>query len=328
MFTAQACDLVLGTGGGGSGPRGIFTSLDSGETWEAAVRLGERDGDLSGVVINKIFIEEGRPNNLLAASPSSGVLGSETNGQGWGVLLPEFAGYDVFINPLNDQEIFAAGIRGSLGTILKSSNRGRAWVQIYNTPHSQAAAVVLGFEPGNTRVMYAGLTSGTIIKSTNSGETWNVVFDFTDRVGDLGIGRNTLYALTVSSGLKKSTDAGNTWRSIVLPDSPSKFNDLYMDPVDNNVLYVATSQGLFRTGNGGTSWEKLLLPAAPETNNVSAVSVNPRKGSQIFAAIRSTFYRSDDNGKNWKPIKLPSGRVISSIVVDPSEPNRVFIGLK
>src|SRR3989344_2788508 len=298
IFTAQACDIILGTGDSGSGPRGVFISSDSGDTWAMGKSL--TDDDLDRFAVNRVFIEDSRPNNLLAASQNGGVLASETNGQGWGVLLPDFAGYDMFINPTNDQEIFAAGTRGTLGTILRSKDRGRSWVQIYNTPRGQVAVTVLGFEPGNARVVYAGQSSGTIIKTTNGGETWNTAFDFTDRVVDLGIGRSTIYALTVTSGLKKSTDAGTTWTQVTLPDSPGIYNDLYMDPTDNNAIYVATNLGLFRSRNGGTSWEKLSLPAPPESNIISAFTVNPRKNTQLFAAIRSTFYRSDDSGRNWK----------------------------
>ncbi len=326
MFTAQACDL-LGVNDSGSGNRGVFYSVDSGDSWQA----GEPKNDelsVSGAMISKIFIEGAKPQNIIAASSNTGLMASDTHGEQWQLLLPDFTAYDSFVNPFNDQEIFAAGSKDRLAAIYKSADRGASWIQVYNEPTGKILVTVLAFDRGNPKIMYAGLSSGAVLKSSDGGDTWNALTSFENRVVKLAAAQNLIYGLAQTSGLNRSTDGGKTWARVAFTESISFFNDLYMDTSSTGTLYVATSLGLYRSIDAGATWNKLPIPATPEITDVTTVAVNPGRKNQIFAAIRSTIYRSDDGGANWRTIQLPTDRVITSIAIDPFEPNRIYAGLR
>jgi photosystem II stability/assembly factor-like uncharacterized protein len=154
--------------------------------------------------------------------------------------------------------------------------------------------------------------------------------DFSDRVVSLDLSSDStmVYALCRVQGLKRSQNGGLAWSDVTLADKPDSYNDLVLDPTNATGLYLGTDKGLYHSLDGGTKWQKILLPATPEINNVSAAAVNPKNGRQIFAAIRSTIYKSDDSGQTWSVQTLPTARIISEIVIDPVEPNRIIVGLK
>ncbi len=331
IFTAQACDFLFGdiTGQQGSGARGVFVSTDSGQTWQESSQIS-KDKNLGNAQISRIVIEKSNNQNLLIASLNSGVFASDTQGTKWFQLLPDVAAYDIFINPHNSEELFVAGARNKTATIMKSPDRAGSWVSIYSEPAAQAAVVSLITDPRNSAVLYAGLSTGTVLRSIDFGNTWNLVTDFKDRIVVLtltGDGQ-TFYMLGRGEGLKRSIDSGKNWTNIELPEKPTFYNGLTIDPNNSAILFLATDKGLFRSRDGGGSWTKLLLPVTPELNNISTVMVNPKDSGQIFASIRSTVYRSDDNGSTWRTSKLPTQRTISQIVVDPMEPNRIYVGLQ
>lgn len=331
LFFAQACDFLFGDlgGGGGSGNRGIFFSTDSGQTWEQA-ELAGKNKSLAGLAISQIFYEPGQPKNMLAATANQGLYGSEDHGRTWIQLLPNMAVYNTFVNPNNTQEIFAGGARERIATILKSPDRGGVWVQIYSEPRGEASVSSMIFDKTNAANFYAGLSTGTILKSTDFGQTWDALADLEDRVVSLVMSADgrTLFALCRKLGLKRSSNGGMAWTDTDIGEDVDLYNYLHLDSTDSTRLYLGTQKGLFVSGDSGASWHKILLPASASLNDVAAVTVNPQNSRQIYAAIRSTIYRSDDNGQTWAVQTLPTARVISSIVVDPDEPNRLVLGLK
>lgn len=337
MFMAQSCTSFFSLSGDEtSGPRGVFVSVDSGNTWEVGtVSVG---ADLASAAVEEIFLEANQANNVLVATNNAGLYASDSSGKTWAQLLPDFGAYSTFINPRERDEIFAAGIRNRLAGILVSRDRGGSWVQIYNQPQGQAAVTSLVYDPRNTSTFYAGLSTGTVLKSTDSGINWNALTDFRDRIEEVVATGDALYVLGHAQGLRRSADGGRTWTEIAIvstspannlgDESIDKYNDIFIDPKNRSIIYIATGKGLFRSDNAGTSWSKLSVPVTPELTDVSAVSVNPDNSRQIFTAIAFTIYRSDDNGQTWRTTILPTRRVVNAIVIDPSEPNRVYAGLR
>ena len=325
IFTAQACNLLSGGGNQGSGSVGVFVSADSGDTWHPG--QGRQKLQLGSAVVSKLYIQGDNPKNLVAASINNGVLASDDQGENWTVILASFAAYDVFINPFKTQEIFAGGAKGKLAAIYKSPDRGATWIQVYNEPGGENVVTSLAFDPGDAKIMYAGLSTGTLLKSLDGGDTWRKLAVFKDGVKEIGVAVSTVYALTVKSGFHRSQDSGRTWTDVKIDKTAKVFNDLFVDRQNNSVLYVGSDMGLFRSTDGGNTWSNLSLPASLKVSNVTAIKAYSDRRNAIFAGVRSTLYRSDDNGSTWHTIQLSTNRVISNIVVDPQEPNRVYVGL-
>ena len=93
--------------------------------------------------------------------------------------------------------------------------------------------------------------------------------------------------------------------------------------------------GVWKTTDAGTVWQPIFdeEPVA----SIGAVAVAPSDAKIIYAGtgesdIRSNLasgdgvYRSDDAGATWKHVGLDDSRQISRILVDPSDPQTVYVG--
>ena len=209
IFTAQACNFLFGDlyGDQGSGNRGVYSSVDGAATWQAA-NTTTKKGGLNGTDVSRVVVEQGDPSNILLTTQNQGVFGSDTSGEKWIQLLPDFSAYDAAVNPLNPEEIFVAGAKNKLAAVYKSPDRAGTWVQVYSEPAGPSVVTSLLLDTKSSGVIYGGLSTGAVIKSVDGGETWKVVANFKDRVMTLVAGFDsvrTLYALTRSAGFSGVT---------------------------------------------------------------------------------------------------------------------------
>jgi hypothetical protein len=124
-----------------------------------------------------------------------------------------------------------------------------------------------------------------------------------------------------TTGAYISHDAGTSWRLFNLR---GRVQFYLFDPVDPNVIYVATI-GLWRSTDRGNTW-RLVYPApssvtgeimpddhagetilthGPPPGSISALAVDPANSRTLYAAILSqgahTFATSTDWGATWQP---------------------------
>src|SRR6266852_3628179 len=103
---------------------------------------------------------------------------------------------------------------------------------------------------------------------------------------------NVFYMAAVNGGVWKTTDFGNTWNPIFDDQATGSVGALAVAPSDPNIIYVGSGEGLQRpdlaTGDG--------------------------------------VYKSTDAGKTWTHLQnLRDAQQITAILVDPKDPNRVFV---
>ena len=74
-------------------------------------------------------------------------------------------------------------------------------------------------------------------------------------------------------------------------------NGFAVDPQNPKVMYVAMRDGLFKSTDTGETWK----PLGKELKNLAAVTVNPRKTSEVYAAtMDGVVFKSTDGGTTWK----------------------------
>jgi photosystem II stability/assembly factor-like uncharacterized protein len=101
------------------------------------------------------------------------------------------------------------------------------------------------------------------------------------------------------------------------------------------VFYMApVNGGIWKTDDCGRVWSPIFDDQP--TQSIGAIAVSPSNPSIIYAgsgeglhrpdlAIGNGVYRSTDAGKTWKHLGLADAQQIPQIVVDPTNPNRVFV---
>ena len=93
--------------------------------------------------------------------------------------------------------------------------------------------------------------------------------------------------------------------------------------------------GVWRTTNGGQTWEN-LTDGKTDISSVGAITIAPSDPNVIYVGTGEShlredltfgtgMYRSTDAGASWQPIGLGDTHQISDIVVDPRDPDHVYV---
>jgi photosystem II stability/assembly factor-like uncharacterized protein len=102
---------------------------------------------------------------------------------------------------------------------------------------------------------------------------------------------NTFYMAPNNGGVWKTTDFGRTWNPIFDDQPTGSIGALAVAPSNPDTIYVGSGEGLRR----------------PDLS------------------VGDGIYKSIDGGRTWQHLGLRDAQQISSIIVDPKDPNRLFV---
>src|SRR5213083_3495296 len=107
-------------------------------------------------------------------------------------------------------------------------------------------------------------------------------------------------------------------------------------PGDRDVYYIgAGGGGVWKTTDGGDSWEAVFKDQP--TASIGAIALAPSNPNLVWVGTGEANLRNDlvdgrgvffspDAGKTWKFMGLGDVGQISRVVVDPTDPDVVFVG--
>lgn len=190
---------------------------------------------------------------------------------------------------------------------------------------------------------YAGAPAGGFWRSTDGGSTWETTTDDLPQIGVSGIAidyanSGTIYIATgdddggdsYSVGVMKSTDGGTTWNTTGLNvgNSPNSMNDIYINPNNPNILWVATSLGVYKSTNAGVSWSNTN---GTQNQNIRDIKIKPGDPNTIYAVSPNRFWKSTDGGDNFTAYTTTASGLpladISRLVIEvtPADPSMVYV---
>ncbi|MGB8511028.1 MAG: hypothetical protein WCD76_21840, partial [Pyrinomonadaceae bacterium] len=129
------------------------------------------------------------------------------------------------------------------------------------------------------------------------GMRWRMIGPFRGgrTVGATGIPTqpNVFYIGVNNGGVWKTTDAGRTWKPLFDEQPTGSIGALAVAPSNPDIIYVGSGEGLQR----------------PDLSTGDGV------------------YKSTDAGQTWRHLGLREGQQIGAIIVDPRDPNRLFVAV-
>ncbi len=117
----------------------------------------------------------------------------------------------------------------------------------------------------------------------------------------------TCYAATYSKGIYKTENGGTSWLPLDLDqqDIEVYFKRIYLDPKDNNILYVATTgAGLYRLELNSESLEKITRFKQENIRSMAFTDPesNPEATHKALVALNQEgIFESFDNLNTWQP---------------------------
>lgn len=152
----------------------------------------------------------------------------------------------------------------------------------------------------------------------------------------------TIFVGSASGGLFRSRNNGTTWECIFQDEGTISIGDVAIDPTDANVIWIGTGEannqrssywgdGVYKSTDGGESWENLGLS---DTHHIGRIAIDPEDPQRVFVAAIGHLYtenaerglfRTVDGGASWEHVlDLGSAVGVIDVVIDPSDPNRVY----
>jgi photosystem II stability/assembly factor-like uncharacterized protein len=175
---------------------------------------------------------------------------------------------------------------------------------------------------------------------------------------------HVLYAGTAGGGVFKTSDGGRSWTALWMREQTSlAIGGLAVFPSSPEVVYAATGEwegkssstyyhhfageGAYVTRDGGVTW----TPCGPFSSDprrasawTAAVAVHPENANVVFVAGDRALHRSTDGGRSWEeayvdpelesrlpflqPAEMNVPGAITDVVIDPDQPDLVFIGVQ
>ncbi len=116
----------------------------------------------------------------------------------------------------------------------------------------------------------------------------------------------------------------------------ARINTLAVHPANPNIIFAGFSHGgLWRTVNGGQTWTPIF--DAQSWPSIGVVTIDPSNPQTVYVGtgdpnisfypmLGDGVYKSTDGGDTWTHLGLDAQRVITKIVVHPTNPNIIFAG--
>lgn len=321
---------------------GVFKSNDRGINWTQKVATPVKNSTIGSLNILTMAISSFNPNIIYIGSDGSGIYKSTDSGDTWNQLVDKNNAldkgatvFDIEINPINPDFVYAAVFQNSAGRILLSRDAGQSWQEIFVASNSGTKITNLMIDNSNSAIIYAGLSDGNIIKSQDAGLSWRSIKSFASKISDIKIDpRNSqiIYLANFSGDIYKSSDSGQDWETLSRKTvnyyaGGNSVSSIEIDAADSGVIYAATESGLLVSHDQGQTWLILNNLITPNSSIAGSIAQDKNSPNIIYYAFGSIIYKTVNYGASWSVVQIQTSRQIGIIKIDPTDSSIIYLGI-
>jgi len=314
---------------------GVFKTVNKGVVWvqKATIATAKGPQTFRSTDMTTMIMDPSDHKALYYGAIRGGLLYTYDGGESWQKArgLGNNSIRSISIDPKNKCVIYA-----TIGNkVFKTDDCNRNYKQIYIDNQVTVTIDAIAVDHYNSDIVYFGNSRGDFIKSLNAGESWQTFYRFNSKILDMFIDPNDsrrIFVHTAKKGMQETLDGGLTWARVddALKDLKlgTAIKDLVLIKDKPEVRFFATNQGIILTEDNGKNWKKLKLILPDKGAEINAFAVNPKNINEIYYVTNRVFYRSKDKGETWTPTKLVSSRRGWELLIDPVQPNIIYMGFR
>ena len=292
---------VQGAQYGKSEDRGIYKTIDGGESWKNILFISDSTGasslsmDMNNprVLYASMWDHQRKSWQMISGGSNSGLYKSVNSGETWSNLsdgLPEKIGKSgISVSRANSNIVYAnIEAQGEKGGVYRSDNAGKKWIQV-----------------NKDRI--------TIARS------WYYMEIFADPINE-----NIVYVMNAPA--LKSIDKGKTFKNMNTPHGDN--HHLWVNPNNNQIMINSNDGGANVSLNGGRSWSTQQNQPTAQFYRVIADNQIPYHvygGQQDNSAI-GIKSKTIDGGIDWKDWYSVAGCESAFLAFESKNPQLIFGG--
>ncbi len=298
---------ALGHPYGPNTERGIYRSLNGGETWDRVLYKDENTGAM------QVEFDPQNPQNIYACL-WAGRQGPWENGQ-W---------------------------KGAGSGLFHSTDGGTNWTQLTQGLPNIAQGlgrIGIGIAHSNPQIMYATVEAdrglGGIYRSDNAGTTWRLLTAdprLWGRGSDFAEVRakpndpETVYV--ANTGTYVSIDGGKTFKGFKGAPGGDDYHRIWINPDRPEIMLLAADQGAVISVNGGETWSSWYNQATAQFYHVSTDNQFPYwvYGGQQESGSAGVASRGDYGAVTWRDWRTVGVEEYGYVAPDPLDSNIIYGG--
>jgi photosystem II stability/assembly factor-like uncharacterized protein len=303
---------VLGHPFGPNEERGVYRSLDGGQTWKRVLYKDANTG------ASDLEIDPRRPDIVYAAL------------------------WEARLGPSEDANHF----QGTGGGLYKSTDGGTTWRQLTKGLPANTVQFDLAIAPSQPNRLYVELVTSDpnsygsgagagLYRSDDAGASWTKITTDDRPVLKIGGGdlmvpvvdpRNPDVVYVASIVAMKSVDGGKTWTWLRGAPGGDDYQNLWINPNDSNTFLLVSDQGAVVTVNGGKTWSSWYNQPTAQLYHVAVTADFPYRvcGGQQESGSVCISSRGGDGTigyREWRPVGIIE---YGYAAPDPRNPDIVY----